>query len=191
MLTKSRSIYSRARIAAGITQEDAADTLHISVRALADYESGQRRPPAQTVEQMAALYQAQGLRLDHARETDELGIIPREAIPLRIERAAIRLALKHRAASRFWARLLEIAEDGQVDAGEADDFSDIQAFVASVVADCLALEACESAKKERPTAATVKRPRSEETLMNNSKAIIAKLPSKCKPNFSSVRGCGE
>ena len=40
----NRNIYAAARNAAGLTQERAAECLAISVRSLADYESGVRLP---------------------------------------------------------------------------------------------------------------------------------------------------
>ena len=116
MLPRSRSIYSRARVYAGISQEAAAELLNLSVRALADYESGQRRPPAQTVDQMASLYAAPGLRLDHARETDELGMIPQSATACSIEQATLRIGkcLRRLRQNDDAGRLIEIAEDGEV-----------------------------------------------------------------------------
>ena len=184
MLPRSRSIYSRARVYAGFSQEAAAELLNLSVRALADYESGQRRPPAQTVDQMASLYAAPGLRLDHARETDELGVIPRDAIPRSVEQVALRLGVKHRAAPRYLHRLQEIAEDGWVSPDEAEDFADIQRFVAAFVADCLALGACEGAKKERPDVGASKRSSSAGIHPeNHSKNSIAGKSSERKENF--------
>ena len=59
MLPEGRTmpnIYQAARIAKGITQERAADAIPCSVRSLADYESGARVPPAETVVRMAEIY---------------------------------------------------------------------------------------------------------------------------------------
>ena len=49
------NIYGAARIAKGITQERAADAIPCSVRSLADYESGVRIPPSETVVRMAEI----------------------------------------------------------------------------------------------------------------------------------------
>ena len=57
------NIYGAARIAKGITQERAADAIPCSVRSLADYESGVRIPPSETVVRMAEIYDAQYLVL--------------------------------------------------------------------------------------------------------------------------------
>ena len=81
MLPEGRTmpnIYQAARIAKGITQERAADAIPCSVRSLADYESGARVPPAETVVRMAEIYDAQYLCYQHLRQTSE---IARRLIP--------------------------------------------------------------------------------------------------------------
>lgn len=194
MISKSKSIYSRARVFAGISQESAAELLHLSVRALADYESGQRRPPAQTVEQMAALYDSPGLRLDHARETDELGIIPESAQPCTLECAALRLGNRLRRFYRgdYADRIGEIAEDGRIDEGEAADYRQITCELRSLHAAILALECCSPGiKKERLTAGTVKRSDPQSDSENHSKIIISETPPVCKSDFSPERGCAK
>ena len=45
MSGECRNIYKAARRAAGFTQERASELLGVSVRSLADYETGQRLPP--------------------------------------------------------------------------------------------------------------------------------------------------
>ena len=186
MLPRSRSIYSRARVYAGISQEAAAELLNLSVRALADYESGQRRPPAQTVDQMASLYAAPGLRLDHARETDELGMIPQSATACSIEQATLRIGkcLRRLRQNDDAGRLIEIAEDGVIDADEEADYRRITEHMRELRAAILALEHCQSIKKERPTAGTVKRSSSAgSSPENHSKNSIAGKSSERKENF--------
>lgn len=191
MLPRSRSIYSRARVYAGFSQEAAAELLNLSVRALADYESGQRRPPAQTVDQMASLYAAPGLRLDHARETDELGMIPQSATACSIEQATLRIGkcLRRLRQNDDAGQLVEIAEDGVVDADEEADYRRITEDMRELRAAILALEHCQSAKKERPTAGTVKRSSSAGCYPeNHSKNSIAGKSSERKENFSRDGG---
>ena len=192
MLPRSRSIYSRARVYAGFSQEAAAELLNLSVRALADYESGQRRPPAQTVDQMASLYAAPGLRLDHARETDELGMIPQSATACSIEQATLRIGkcLRRLRQNDDAGQLVEIAEDGVVDADEEADYRRITEDMRELRAAILALEHCQqSTKKERPTAGTVKRSSSAGIHPeNHSKNSIAGKSSERKENFSRDGG---
>lgn len=49
----NRNIYAAARNAAGLTQERAAECLAVSVRSLADYESGVRLPSEEVAEEIA------------------------------------------------------------------------------------------------------------------------------------------
>ena len=185
MLPRSRSIYSRARVYAGISQEAAAELLNLSVRALADYESGQRRPPAQTVDQMASLYAAPGLRLDHARETDELGMIPQSATACSIEQATLRIGkcLRRLRQNDDAGQLIEIAEDGVIDADEEADYRRIKEDMRELRAAILALEHCQSIKKERPDVGASKRSRSAGCPENHSKNSIAGKSSERKENF--------
>lgn len=188
------NIYQMARRGAGISQETAAGLLHLSVESMRAYESGQRRPPAQTVEQMAALYDSPGLRLDHARETDELGIIPESAQPCTLERAALRLGNRLRRFYRwdYADRIGEIAEDGRIDEGEAADYRRITGELRSLHAAILALECCSPGiKKERLTAGTVKRSDPQSDSENHSKIIIPETPPVCKSDFSPERGCAK
>ena len=188
MQTKSRSIYSCARVAAGITQEAAAEALNLSVRALADSETEQRRPPAPTVAQMAALYRAPGLRLQHARETDELGIIPRSAEPCSLEQAALRLDNRLRRLCRTdrAGRLSEIAEDGVIDETEMTDYQQIVDELRELQAAILALEVFRGTKKDRLDGGTSKRSILSKTENHSNNSISVSEPN-CNSNFA--RGC--
>lgn len=158
MHQKSPNIYKSARACAGLTQERAAEVLNLSVESIKAYETGVRVPPASTVAAMAEVYRAPGLRLEHARATDELGLIPEDARPRSLEHVALRWPRLARILFQVLPRLQEIAEDGKVDADEAEDFDNIQAFIGGeVTAACLELQCCDGAKRERPEAATSKR----------------------------------
>ena len=52
----STNIYQSARIAAGLTQEKAAEAIGVSVTAIKDYESYNRLPPNDVVERMDACW---------------------------------------------------------------------------------------------------------------------------------------
>lgn len=77
----NRNIYAAARNAAGLTQERAAECLAISVRSLADYESGVRLPSEEVAVQMVDVYHAQYLAYQHLRARSDLGrrLIPEVA----------------------------------------------------------------------------------------------------------------
>lgn len=177
------NIYQCARKSSGMTQERAAERLHLSVRALADYETGQRRPPAQTVEHMAALYDAPMLRLHHLRETDELGVIPRGDEPQRFELLSIQLynhlmsfAQKHRGQ-----QLLQIAADGVIDETERPLLDEIVCELEAIGGALLALKVC--TKKDRFDGGTSKRPILSRAENHSNNSIPASAPI-CKSDFA-------
>lgn len=174
----SRNIYQAARLRAGLTQEQAAEVLNLGVRTLADYEIGQRRPPSQTVAQMARAYGSPGLRLEHARDTDELGIVPPKAAPQPLPLAVLQLVnrVQRFAARGLDRRLMDIAEDGVIDEREQDDFAAILDAIGGIVGAGMQVGVCVPAKKEdRPDVGASKRSviPSHEI---NSNAIIAHRP---------------
>lgn len=64
------NIYKAARKAAGMTQEQAAELLHISVRSLAEYEAGRTIPPDDVVCRMIEVYKADWLAYKHLKQTE-------------------------------------------------------------------------------------------------------------------------
>lgn len=172
----NRNIYKTARQSAGYSQEQAAELLEISVESVRAYETGQRVPPDQTVAVMARRYDTPWLKLEHARLTDELGIFPRGVRRRTLAQAALHLLRLWRELGRHEQRLMEIAEDGSVDADEAEDYDTIDAFVGSFVAACLELQCCEGAKKERPEGGASKRSAFQEKPRTTVTGIISQSP---------------
>lgn len=120
------NIYGAARIAKGITQERAADAIPCSVRSLADYESGARIPPSETVVRMAEIYDAQYLCYQHLRQTSEI---------------AQRLIdqIYDFADAREDRRLITIAKDGVIDDTERPEFDRIVSKLDEIVQSALAV----------------------------------------------------
>lgn len=185
-----RNPYQRARLAAGLTQERAAELLEISPESIKAYEGGLRVPPDQTVLRMVEGYDAPELALEHASATDVLGVLgdaPVRPLPL----AAIALANRLRAASGMLASLLEIAEDGRIDEDERPVFNEIVEELRSIMtAARQVIYSPESAKKDRPEAATSKRSSQSAGSETQCKRIISQPGGKNKPLFAegSVRG---
>lgn len=138
-----RNIYKNARRAAGYTQEAAAERLGISVESIRAYETGQRVPPSEVVELMVICYNAQHLAYQHLHETNALTarIVPELEQRSMLE-VAVRIynRLNRFAAKRSLDRLMEIAEDGQIDAEERSDYEDIVADLRGIVQSGLELE---------------------------------------------------
>lgn len=111
------------------SREGAAELLGISVSTLANYELGITKVvPVDAVVMMADLYQAPELKAHYCKHTCPLGAekeICTEAGS--IERLAVRLAKLARAdhLGNISDRLLDIAEDGRVTAGEREQLLEL------------------------------------------------------------------
>ena len=136
------NIYGAARIAKGITQERAADAIPCSVRSLADYESGARIPPSETVVRMAEIYDAQYLCYQHLRQTSEIAqrLIP-DVRECDLPEAVLRLIdqIYDFADAREDRRLITIAKDGVIDDTERPEFDRIVSKLDEIVQSALAV----------------------------------------------------
>ena len=128
MYENDRNIYKSSRVAAGLTQEAAAEKLGVSVESLRHYESGTRVPPNDVVDLMTIAYQSQTLGLYHLRASGATAraILPEvqerplpEAV-LRLVNLMMDFADKHRDRE-----LMRIAEDGRIDEMEKPVYDEI------------------------------------------------------------------
>lgn len=175
------NLYQTARTSAGLTQERAAELLDVSPESIKAYEGGARIPPDRLVRRMVDTYDAPGLALAHASATDELGVLDATQ-PKPLPMAAITLANRLRRASDMLVDLLEIAEDGRIDADERPTFDRIVADLRQTVAAAYqVIYAPEGAKKDRPEAATSKRSPRTHRSDNHCKSIISQPGEKRKP----------
>ncbi len=176
------NIYQRARKVTLLTQEEAAERLHISPETLKRYEGGRLTPPDETVARMCEVYGVSWLALEHAKATDRLGILP-ELEPKPLPMATISLTNRLRDAADRLAGLLRIAEDGVIDDAERPEFDDIVQDLRETIAAAYQVIYAD-AKKERPEAGTSKRSVSQrKTPENHCKAIV---PQK-KRNVKALR----
>ena len=137
-----RNIYLTARLASGLTQERAAERIPVSVRSLADYEAGVRRPSADTVVRMVDIYDARYLAYQYLRETSDLAqqLIP-DVVGVELPEATLQLleAIYAFADAHFDRRLIAIARDGKIDAEERLEFDRIAAHLQDIVRCALAV----------------------------------------------------
>lgn len=137
-----QSIYKTAREFAGLTQERAAAALHLSVRSLAAYETGERIPHDDIVVRMVDLYSFPQLAVQHMRANSELArrIIPELKDRSLIE-AAVRFSNSLRRLDRLDGaeRLLEIGEDNQIDDREREDYNEIALEVQKLIQSAMEL----------------------------------------------------
>lgn len=181
------NIYQRARKVTLLTQEEAAERLHISPETLKRYEGGRLTPPDETVARMCEVYGARWLALEHAKATDRLGILPDGIETKSLMQSAISLINRLRPVHESMGSLLQIVEDGQVDETEDAQYEQIRAFIAAnVAAELELLYATEDdAKKERPEAGTSKRSRPQS---RNSENHCKHSISQKQTNVNTFRG---
>ena len=180
------NIYQRGRKTTLLTQEEAAERLHISPETLKRYEGGRLTPSDETVARMCEVYGVSWLALEHAKATDQLGILP-ELEPKPLPMATIALTNRLRAAADRLAGLLRIAEDGVIDDAERPEFDDIVQDLRETIAAAYQVIYAD-AKKERPEAATSKRSRSQSRNSENyCKAIVPQKKRNVKALREEVR----
>ena len=143
MPAEYRNIYKTARRAAGMTQEAAAERLGISVESVRAYETGQRIPPNDIVEQMVICYNAQHLAYQHLHETNALisRIVPQLEQRTVLE-VAVRIYNRMNNFQRLKSldRLMAFAEDGRIDDSEREEFDTIVAELREIIQSGLELE---------------------------------------------------
>lgn len=180
------NIYQRARKVTLLTQEEAAERLHISPETLKRYEGGRLTPPDETVARMCEVYGVSWLALEHAKATDRLGILP-PVEPKPLPMATISLTNRLRDAADRLAGLLRIAEDGVIDDAERPEFDIIVQDLRETIAAAYQVIYAD-AKKERPEAGTSKRSVSQrKTPENHCKAIVPQKKRNVKALREEVR----
>lgn len=138
-----QNIYKAARRAVGITQERAAELLCVSVRSLADYETGQRIPPGDVVDRMSTIYDNVALGIQHIRETNKLMA---RVVPELEERSLSEVTLRiYNRMIRFYRerkldRLMEIAEDGKIDDTERPEHNEIISEMRDIIKSYMELD---------------------------------------------------
>lgn len=160
MPQSSITIYQKARISAGLTQEQAAEALYVSLRTVTAWEQGEREPSNTTVWQMCQSYGTPWLALEHLKTSAEpLGILPENIQVQGLPTAVLALINRATALADDYRRLMTIAEDGVIDDGERTDFSSITDHIQDVIAAGFQVIYARDAgiKKDHPTAGTVRR----------------------------------
>lgn len=176
MAERYPNIYQRARKEAGLTQEQAAERLSVSVETVKAWEQGQRVPKPEDAERMMRCYAAPWLGLAYTRATcGRLGAVP-EVSPRELPAAVLALINKSTDLADDYRRLMRIAEDGIIDESEAPDFDRIANAIQGVIQaayEVLYAQEAEDKKRERPAIAAAKRSLSRILAQNDCNTIIA------------------
>lgn len=142
MQAPCKNIYQAARKAAGLTQERAAELLALSVRSLADYESGLRLPPNDVADRMVMVYNSQVLAVQHLRNSTQFArdLLP-EVTPMALPEAVLTLidAVYDFADDKLDRELIDIARDGVISSDERERFDRIMDKLQTITAAAIAL----------------------------------------------------
>lgn len=155
------NIYQMARKEGRMTQERAAELLHVSDKTVKAWEAGQRLPDNTTVARMAEIYRTPRLRLEHAMaESQPLGVLP-QIEPKSLVMSSVALENRLREITGQIGELMRIAEDDRIDKDEQPEFDSIEAELWRTMAaiyQVIFAAANSRTKKERPEAGTSRRP---------------------------------
>lgn len=121
------NIYKTARRNAGLTQEQAAEQLYISVRSLAEYEAGRTIPPDDVVCRMVDVYGDKSLAYLHLKQSTEVG---RKFLPdlhiLDLPRSVLKLQKEVKDVTDINPEMIDVACDGVVDERERETWQNIE-----------------------------------------------------------------
>ncbi|ADQ06480.1 helix-turn-helix domain protein [Caldicellulosiruptor hydrothermalis 108] len=119
MQSLHNNIYKTARKNAGLTQMQAAELLNVSVRSLADYETGKTIPPDDVVIAMIEVYKAQWLAYSHLQKSTLIGKRYLPEIDLSdLPKAVLRLKKEIADLEKLDSEIINIACDGKIDKHE-------------------------------------------------------------------------
>ena len=180
----------KARADAGLTQEQAAEAVDVSLESWKAYEYGLRVPPVAVAIRICEAMDAPWFALEHLRQVGgPLGVLPERITVQALPTAAITLinrvldfAEHHRDR-----QLLRIAEDGVIDDTERPEFDDIVRDLDAIIGAALQVKYT-STKKDRTVAGTTKRSVQGLTSENDCKPIVSHCAGIASPNF--CRGGG-
>ena len=126
MNRRYRSIYQLARNNAKLTQEQAAELLHISVRSLADYESGATIPNGDIVYDMVEMYDSTWLGYEHLRQSSKVGqrCLP-EINMVDLAQSVLSLQKESIDVENIKPHMIKIASNGRVDDHEVEMWEEV------------------------------------------------------------------
>lgn len=128
MQNNCTNIYKAARLVAGYTQERAAEMLNLSVRSIADYETGVRLPPNDVVNDMVMVYNSQLLGIKHLQLSSQTArtLLP-DVQNMRLPEAVLTFidAIYDFSDDKMARELIDIARDGKIDESERLRFEKI------------------------------------------------------------------
>lgn len=174
----------------GLTQEQAAEAVGVSVDSWYAYESNKRLPPMNAVNRICHALDAQWLAMyfleAHAQGADVLPEVHARELPTAVLTLLNRvLAFSENCRAR---QLMEMAEDGVIDEVEQAVYDEIVAELDGIIEAALAVKYPKGQKKNRLDAGTSKRLSVSGTTENNRKIILSHSAGNASPNFARKGG---
>lgn len=135
MQNRCKNIYKIARKAAGMTQEQAAELLYVSIRSLADYESGRTIPSDETVCKMIEVYGTNWLGYEHLKRSTEVGKRYLPDLELTdLARSVLKLQKEVADVNKINPDMVEVACDGVVNEFETEKWQQVTKEIFEMVA---------------------------------------------------------
>lgn len=183
-------LIKNAREAQGLTQEQAAEEVGVSVDSWYAYEANKRLPNRDTVGRMTISLDAPWLALAYLDLISEsLGVLPTlqaRELPTAVLTLLDRV-LKFNEKCRA-RQLMAIAQDGVIDDFERDVYDEIVADLDGIIEAALAVKYPKGQKKNRFGVGTPKRLSVSGQTENNRKNIVSHLAGNARPNFAREGG---
>lgn len=139
----------RARHASGLTQEQAAEMLDVSVRTLAKWESNQVRPNINRMESIIELYGDERLAWQWLYIYKMGRRICKDLNDIPLSENILSLAVNLKQVNELLTELMAIGADGVVDAKEKSKYSQMMVVFGRLSEDILKLQ-YQSTKKPAP-----------------------------------------
>lgn len=121
-----RTIYQMARNSANLTQLEASELLHISVRTLGGYETGVIVPHGDTVFKMVNIYDSKWLGYEHLRQSTEVGSQCLPEINIKdLAQSVLALQKESTDVENLKSCMIEIASNSRVDDHQAERWKEV------------------------------------------------------------------
>lgn len=140
MKGRCANIYKTARNCAELTQEQAAELLHISPRSLSDYEAGKTIPHGDVVSMMVDIYKVPWLGYEHLRCSTELGerYLPEISID-DVAKSVLILQKEAGDVEEIKPNMIRIACDGKIEEHENEKWGEVTREVLEMAGAALAV----------------------------------------------------
>lgn len=134
MKNRCLNIYKTARRIAGLTQEQAAELLYISVRSLAEYEAGRTVPGCDVVCRMIEVYHTDWLGYEHLKQSTQVGQRYLPDIDFTdLAKSVLRLQKEVQDVHRINTEMIMVACDGVVNDHEQEAWERVTKEVMEMV----------------------------------------------------------